>query len=103
MPPLAPRPPEDEPAYLDRPQRLGWLLTTAWWKRLDVKRHARVLIGGFVVFWFTLIDLFASGLPLWARVTLMLGGLYLFQTLLERYIRARLRARTGALPRGKTD
>ncbi len=104
MPLPTPRNPPDKPAYLDRPQRLGFLLTRAFWNRPDVKRPTRIVLGGFVILWFTLIDLSASGF--WVNFTLKMAGLYLFQSLLERYIRKRLRQRRqlatqtqGALPR----
>ncbi len=89
---------ESKLARLDRPQRLGFLPTEAFWERRDVKKAARPLIVGFAFQWFMMIDLFAPGLPVWANSALSVAGLYLFVALLERYIRARLRARARLLP-----
>lgn len=54
---LMPRPPEGATSYLDRPQRLGFLPTRAFWNRRDVWRLAFPLNVGFILLWFALLDL----------------------------------------------
>lgn len=85
--------PTEEVAYLDldRPQRLGFLPTKAFWRRGDVWRAAYPLTLCFAVLWFTVVDLFLSGV--WVRALLCCGGVELFRGLLERHIRKCLRRR----------
>jgi hypothetical protein len=91
---LAPRPPETEVANLDRPQRLGFLPTTAFWKRRDVWRIAGPPTGVFVFLWLMMLGLFVTGsTPMWASAMLAGIGPYLFVAVLERYLRVRLRRR----------
>ena len=91
---LVPRPPETEVTHLDRPQRLGFLPTTAFWKRRDVWRIAGPPTGVFVFLWLVMLDLFVHGtIPMWASAIIAGIGPYLFVALLERYLRARLRQR----------
>lgn len=91
---LAPRPPETEVAHLDRPQPLGFLPTTAFWKRRDVWKIAGPPTGVFVFLWLMMLDLFVIGsTPIWASAVLAGIGPFLFVALLERYLRGRLRRR----------
>ena len=90
----APRPSEKNPARLDRPQRLGFLPTAAFWKRPDVWKIAGPWSAVFVVLWWVLIDLFAKNwIPFWASALLVAMGQFLFIAMLERYLRTRLRHR----------
>lgn len=80
----APRPPERELARLDRPQRLGFLPTTAFWQRRDVWRMAGPPTCIFVFLWSVMLDLFVDQwTPIWGSG--MLGGMgpVLFVGLLE--------------------
>jgi len=91
---LVPRPSETEVAHLDRPQRLGFLPTTAFWKRRDVWRIAGPPTSVFVFLWLLMLDLLVHGtIPMWASSIIAGIGPYLFVALLERYLRARLRRR----------
>lgn len=100
---LAPRPPEAEVPHLDRPQRLGFLPTTAFWKRRDVWRIAGPPTGVFVFLWLMMLDLLVVDFtPMWASGLLAGIGPYLFVALLERYLRVRLRRRRSLeLPPGQ--
>ena len=89
-----PSPPENELAGLDRPQRLGFLPTTGFWKRRDVKRVAAPLIGAFAFLWYIMLGLLVTGsIPLWASGLLAGVGVSLLVGLLERYLRYRIRRR----------
>jgi hypothetical protein len=91
---LAPRPTETAPAYLDRPQRLGILPTTAFWRRPAVWKIAGRPTGAFVFLWLMMLSLFVvDRTPMWASGLIAGAGPYLFVGLLERYLRARLRRR----------
>ena len=90
---LAPRP-TDAPARLDMPQRWGIVPTSAFWKRPDVWKIARIPTVVFLFFWLVALDIFVTGsTPLWASG--LLGGLgpFLFVGLLERFLRRRMRQR----------
>ncbi len=95
----AQRLPEKDLAYLDRPQRLGFLPTLAFWNRRDVSKVTGPMLGTFVLLWLMALALFVNEwTPTW--VSGLLGGLgpYLFLGALERVIRKRLRARARLLP-----
>lgn len=97
---LAPCPPAGELAYLDRPQRLGFLPTTAFWNRPDVWKIAGRPTGVFVFLWLMMLSLFVvEWTPMWASGLIAGVGPVLFVGLLERYLRARLQ-RQRALSRG---
>jgi len=88
---LAPFPPDKALARLERPQRLGFLPTLAFWKRRDVWKIAGPWTAAFVFLWTVLLDLFVRGLiPAWASPVIAGAGPVLFVGLLERYLRARL-------------
>lgn len=95
---LAPRPPH-KPAYLDRPQRFGFLPTLAFWNRRDVAKANGPMLAVFVVLWLLLLGTLADHLLLvgWPRRLAAGLGPYLFLGLLERYLRKRLRARRAML------
>ncbi|WP_434424328.1 hypothetical protein [Nannocystis pusilla] len=79
---------------LDRPQRLGFLPTLAFWRRRDVWKIAGPWAATFVGLWTVLLDLFMLGfVPAWASALLAGAGPVLFVGLLERYLRARLERR----------
>lgn len=91
---LAPRAPEREPARLDRPQRLGFLPTTAFWQRPDVWKIAGPPTGLFVFLWLMMLSLFVvEWTPMWASGLIAGLGPLLFVGLLERYLRSRLQRR----------
>jgi hypothetical protein len=102
---LAPVPADKQLARLERPQRLGFLPTLAFWKRRDVWKIAGPWAAAFVLLWTVLLDLFVRGLiPAWASPVIAGAGPVLFVGLLERYLRARLERRRvlvqTRLPRG---
>ena len=91
---LAPAPADNKPARLERPQRLGFLPTLAFWKRREVWKIAGPWAAAFVLVWTVLLDLFVRGLiPAWATPVIAGAGPVLFVGLLERYLRARLEDR----------
>lgn len=99
---LAPCPSERAPIYLDRPQRLGFLPTAAFWRQPDVWRLAWPWTGAFVFLWLMMLSVFVvDWTPMWASGLIAGIGPYLFVGLLERYLRARLRRQRG-LSRGTT-
>ena len=88
---LTPHPKHTEPARLDGPQRLWIFPTSAFWKRPDVWRIARLPTSVFLLFWFPALDLLLpASVPWWGHG--LLGGLgpYLCVGLLERYLRRHL-------------
>lgn len=90
-------------ARLDRPQRLGFLPTTAFWQRPDVWRIAGPPTGVFVFLWLMMLSLFVvKWTPMWASALLAGLGPYLFVAVLERYLRRQLRRRE-ALAEGKAE
>lgn len=97
---LVRRPPEQAIVYLDRPQRLGFLPTLAFWNRRDVARVNAPIFGTFVVLWFlVMVGFVGDWVPLWwVRKLLVVLGPYLFLGVLERHIRKWLRARSVATP-----
>ena len=94
MPTLTPQPSESKAAGLDRPQRLGFLPTTAFWQRPDVWKVAGRPTGAFVFLWMMMLSLcVVKWTPMWASALLAGLGPFLFVAVLERYLRARLRQR----------
>ncbi len=94
------RPPEKAIVYLDRPQRLGFLPTMAFWNRRDVAKVNVPLFGTFTVLWLLVMISFVDDwVPVWwARSLLVALVPYLFLGALERIIRKRMRARDRLLP-----
>jgi hypothetical protein len=79
---------------LERPQRLGFLPTLAFWRRRDVWKIAGPWTAAFVCLWTVLLDLFVRGLvPAWTSAVIAGAGPMLFVGFLERYLRARLERR----------
>ncbi|MDC0669409.1 hypothetical protein POL58_16765 [Nannocystis sp. ncelm1] len=90
-----------ELARLDRPQRLGLLPTTAFWQRPDVWRIAGPSTGVFVFLWLMMLSLFVvKWTPMWASALLAGLGPFLFVSVLERYLRRRLRRREALAASG---
>lgn len=98
---LAPVPADNELARLERPQRLGFLPTLAFWKRREVWKIAGPWAAAFVLLWTVLLDLFVRGsIPPWVTPVLAGAGPVLFVGLLERYLRARLERRRALVQAG---
>ncbi len=97
---LVRRPPEKAIVYLDRPQRLGFLPTMAFWNRRDVAKLNAPLFGTFTLLWLLVMISFVDDwVPVWwARSLLVALVPYLFLGALERVIRKRLHARARLLP-----
>lgn len=106
---VAPAPPSSERpgpgadlARLDRPQRLGFLPTTAFWKRPDVWKIVGPWSAVFVFLWLVWIELVLDSLlPLWASLVVAVMGQFVFIVVLERYLRVRLRRRALATGEGQ--
>ena len=83
--------PQADPPRLDKPQRLGFLPTTAFWRRRDVWKIAGPATGVFAFFWWMALDLLVfESTPIWLSAILAGIGPLLFVALLERYLRSRL-------------
>lgn len=81
-------------AYLDRPQRLGFLPTSAFWNRRDVWKLVWLPTVIVSILWSVLLDLFVFDFtPIWVSGLLGGMGFVVFIGLLERYLRSRLRQR----------
>ena len=95
---LAPQP-QTDPPRLDKPQRLGFLPTTAFWQRGDVWKIAGPAAGMFVFLWLLALDLLVfESTPIWASAILAGIGPFLFIALLERYLRSRIQRPRPLVP-----